>query len=110
MSRSAVYAGGVAPGVTRSGPLGFRHVRTEEDPVAAPKKTDVDVAPPVEDEAPAVEGLVLVRSEFNGEAGPEHHWFTIPSGHDQAQYQAELDAFIASRYGLTSNDVTVTSA
>lgn len=57
-----------------------------------------------------INGLTLVKSEWHGEHGDEHHWFVIPAGHTQAEYQDELDAFIAQRATITADDITVTIA
>lgn len=69
-----------------------------------------DKAPEAVIEDAPITGLTLVRSEFNGEHGAEHHWFEVPKGEKPEKYQAEIDAFIASRHGLAADDITVNVA
>lgn len=81
--------------------------------------TDADLTPELDEPAsdvqvqddPAPEpitGLTLVKSEWHGDHGDEHHWFTVPAGHSAADYQAELDAFLEQRATITLDDITVT--
>lgn len=75
----------------------------------AKAETDIEPTEAQPEQPEPISGLTLVKSEWNGDSGPEHHWFEIPAGDDAAKYQAEIDAFIAQRATISADDITVTA-